>query len=1581
MFCCLNRYTLLTLALVWSATSLGSAQAQSITSAKDETGTTISHNGDQYDITGGVLSEDGANLFHGFGQFGLTAAEVANFMADPAIQNILGRVTGGNASIIDGLLRVSGGDANLYLINPAGILFGPNARLDLTGSFTALTATGIGFNDTWLSAFGPNDYAALVGNPNRFAFAVDQPAAIFNAGDLAVSPSQMLTLVGGSVINTGTLTAPGGQITVASVPGQSQLRISHENMLLTLELETLAQSPSPLSPTFTPLDLPALLTAGADTHATDLIVNPDGTVRLTGSGLAIAPDSGTTVVSGGVDASCREVFCNASTGGVGGTIAVLGDRVGLVSATVDASGNLGGGSLLVGGGYQGEGPVPNASQTYVDSDSILNASALETGDGGRVVVWADQSTQFYGEILAQGGISAGNGGFVEVSGLQTLIFDGQVDTSALNGYVGTLLLDPLDITVSSEGFEQTTVMFEDFPEQDAFIAASAINNATTNVLFQATNDITFDVPVSISETGIGLTAQANNNIFVNADITTDGGDIVLNANWDGVEAGAIFVADADITSNGGDIILGGGSDPLNNPAVGSTEFDADGVSLLGAMLDSGAGDITLTGRGGNGVDGNGVELAGSTLRSTSGAINLNGIGGEGDPVEGSFNEGIVLLEGSLITSDSGAITLNGEGGAGMESDGIDLFSNEASIQSNSGAITLNGIGGNGEDSDGIDLVGSIRSDSGAIILNGEGGIGVESDGIDLTDQEITSNSGSINSKGGAITLTGISGIGGNSAGIVLNGGILSATNNAPITLTADEINVDGEISGNNTLTLEPFTPEFDVTIGGSLSDSRLNLDAADIGNLADGFSQIIIGRPDGLGEIVLVGDAAFLDPVTLQVGLGGFDLTNGTLIGSGNSPLTLIADQALTFSGGINTVNFSTSIISRNGSITIGDIATAGGPLTLTSANGSITTGDINTAGEIGGDVFLNAATAITTGEIDTRGTAGNAGNVILDPSGDVQVSFINAESVRGIGGSITVVAGRFFRATGRFLAQNETVASLSSIGSLGSGDITLTHGGGRLGEPFVVGDATTNGTAAAITSGEFTLDANVPNNPFRTSFNLGDTAPGNIDLITLDFPTIFDPCFGDCSSSRSPRISDDDSKDGRLSSVESSLTVLPKTEAAEAYQRFETRLTREFVDHLGLDETPESMTLPQAQDALRNVQSQTGENPALLFVVFGVSGREKTLAAATRSKAMDRATPEALSLTPRDSDPLELMLVTADADPVYVRIPEAARREVLTMAQRLRRQVTNPYRVGSTTYLVSAQTLYRWLIAPLTPVLEEQEITNIGFIMDSGLRSLPLAALHDGQGFLVESYSVGLIPSLALIDPAYVNLQNAQALVGGASEFIDQTPLPFEPIESETIQSLWPGRRLQNSAFTVDNLQAQRQQTPYGIIHLSTHGEFSPGALRNSYIQFFDNKLRLDQLRNLGWANSSVELISLSACQTALGNRKAELGFAGIAVLAGAKSALASLWKVSDEATTGLMVEFYQQLQTSPSQDSTVPIKAEALRQAQLAMIRGQVVVEADQLRWTGGSTQLPPTLSRDEPLSLSHPFHWAAFTLVGTP
>ena len=163
-----------------------SVRAQSITPATDGTNTIVTPEGNKLNIEGGSLSGDGANLFHSFEKFGLDANQIANFLSNPEIRNILGRVVGNDASVINGLIQISGGNSNLFLINPNGIIFGENAQLNINGDFTATTATGIGIGNNWFNAFGDNDYQILIGTPNQFAFDFKESGSIINAGNLEV---------------------------------------------------------------------------------------------------------------------------------------------------------------------------------------------------------------------------------------------------------------------------------------------------------------------------------------------------------------------------------------------------------------------------------------------------------------------------------------------------------------------------------------------------------------------------------------------------------------------------------------------------------------------------------------------------------------------------------------------------------------------------------------------------------------------------------------------------------------------------------------------------------------------------------------------------------------------------------------------------------------------------------------------------------------------------------------------------------------------------------------------------------------------------------------------------------------------------------------------------------------------------------------------------------------------------------------------------------------------------------------------------------------------------------------------------
>jgi CHAT domain-containing protein len=430
----------------------------------------------------------------------------------------------------------------------------------------------------------------------------------------------------------------------------------------------------------------------------------------------------------------------------------------------------------------------------------------------------------------------------------------------------------------------------------------------------------------------------------------------------------------------------------------------------------------------------------------------------------------------------------------------------------------------------------------------------------------------------------------------------------------------------------------------------------------------------------------------------------------------------------------------------------------------------------------------------------------------------------------------------------------------------------------------------------------------------------------------------------------------------------LPSNVAAAIF-RVEDRLTREFSDYLNLPPSTTALgTLEDAQNTLRSVQQATGIKPALIYISFVPKG--STVPPSYTSSRLLQVEKQLQA-----SDELELMVIGPEFAPVRYRIPGTSRRQIMEAIEKFHAEVTNPVKRNTKSYLPVAQQLYQWIVAPLEAELQAQGIQNLSFISDMGLRSIPMSALHDGKGFLIERYSVGSMPSLSLTDTDPANFKNTQVLAMGASQFANMSPLPAVETEVATITpQQWPGKSFLNEAFTLANLKSQPQQQSYGMIHLATHAQFRPGEPSESFIQLWDTKLRLDQLRQMGWQSPQIEMLVLSACRTAVGDRDAELGFGGLAVQAGVKSALATLWYVSDEGSLALMAEFYAQLKTAP-------IKTEALRQAQLAMLRQDVRIEGGMLHTSFGNLPLPPELANQGRQNFSHPYYWSGFRMIGNP
>ena len=270
---------------------------------------------------------------------------------------------------------------------------------------------------------------------------------------------------------------------------------------------------------------------------------------------------------------------------------------------------------------------------------------------------------------------------------------------------------------------------------------------------------------------------------------------------------------------------------------------------------------------------------------------------------------------------------------------------------------------------------------------------------------------------------------------------------------------------------------------------------------------------------------------------------------------------------------------------------------------------------------------------------------------------------------------------------------------------------------------------------------------------------------------------------------------------------------------------------------------------------------------------------------------------------------------------------------------------------LAIAQNLYNLLIKPAEAELQKNNIKTLAFVLDGSIKNLPMAALFDGKQYLIEKYNLALTPGLQLFAPRPLENNDLKVLVGGLSESRQGfSSLPGVKTEINQIKSEIASEVLINQTFTTKLLEKQITKTPFPVVHLATHGQFSSNA-KDTFVLTWDNRINVKQLGQLlqnrdTYSKNPIELLVLSACQTAEGDKRAALGLAGVAVRSGARSTLASLWAVDDQSTSAFMVEFYKQL-SQPNMS-----KAQALRQAQISLIKQS---------------------------GFKHPFYWAPFVLIG--
>lgn len=270
------------------------------------------------------------------------------------------------------------------------------------------------------------------------------------------------------------------------------------------------------------------------------------------------------------------------------------------------------------------------------------------------------------------------------------------------------------------------------------------------------------------------------------------------------------------------------------------------------------------------------------------------------------------------------------------------------------------------------------------------------------------------------------------------------------------------------------------------------------------------------------------------------------------------------------------------------------------------------------------------------------------------------------------------------------------------------------------------------------------------------------------------------------------------------------------------------------------------------------------------------------------------------------------------------------------------------------AQQAYNWLIRPIETDLAQSEVKTLVFILDSPLRNIPMSVLHDGEKYLLEKYAVVLSPGLQLIEPQPIAIKQLRAITAGLTEARDGfPPLNYVIDELDTIQSLVPTTEiLLNDEFTSNAFQKEISQLSFSVVHLATHGQFSSSA-EDTFILTWNDRINVNQLNSLLQSRNprnqeSIELLVLSACETLKGNKRAGLGLAGVALRAGARSTIATLWRVNDEATALLMGQFYQEL----ANQNTSVSKSEALRQAQLNLLNNS---------------------------RFNRPYFWASYIIVG--
>jgi filamentous hemagglutinin family protein len=1117
------------------------------------TGPQVTAGSAQIGTSGNAMTVTNApNTVINWNTFSIGQGNAVSFAQQSSSSVVLNRVVGGQLSDIQGRLSSNG---QVFLINPSGILVGAGAVID-TAAFVASTLPMLDadFLQGRLRFSGDGASGSIV---NHGMIRTGVGGRVILAAPL-IENAPAYDGQGVAIPNTGLISAPGGKILLAA--GQ-KLTVG------SLDLEGIQFEVQ--APTDAVLNVGRLLAdggavnvlAGTLRHSGDIransltrdeagqiVLRAKGDIELSagsltrsdgriGGGVTIESASGRTRVEGQVSA--------IGSTGAGGRVDVFGETVSLGgSALVNVSGASGGGSIRLGGDYQGANPdVRNARLSFVGSGVRLRADATREGDGGRIIVWADEETRFLGSLSARGGPNGGNGGFSEVSGKGELLFLGGANLGAAQGVAGSVLLDPLDLFIDTRGGINPAIIDEttDFPDNAATVSPATLAGIVGNVTLFASRDMRFNSAITLTGNAQGLSAQAGRDLQIGAGITTAGGAVSLNAgrNLSTFGTSAINTGGGNVTITAGQAISG--SSFNINAGTGSVTATSAAGSLSAGIV-SGSGGINLASTGGN--------LNTSTLTST-GAVTLTSTGSIST---GSVTSGAALAMTAPGFVSTGNLTTGG-GTVNVQSSGSSV-----------GTGNINTVAGAGPAGGAVTLSATSSSVSTSSITAGNANVGLSGTSVSTGTITTTANVSLVASDGNvsatvndaaAVTATASRSAGSTSSASVSlsSSSATTALNATTVTATAGNcsfssscpsanVSISG-LSGVNVGTVTATAPATSnqavpfnsvsesVTINGQngpilamsptsqVTAANVTLQTTQgagggIGTIATPLrvdvERTFTFRPNGEFGVLLNGSGP--NQLSMQLGVAATGLNyTGSLSRPGQITLAATAtDTAVTVSnftitGGFNDLVFSSgpsvsldvpngSLIAQNVNVPAGDQVgrippfsitnvIQGLPVTLSGRDGLTVSSYTRAAGGFAkSTAFSSSLGAVTLGTI-------NADRDPVSINAGADMSLTGGLTTRG---NVTINAATAGADTG-----NVTIGGAGIDTTTGTGNVSITASSAIAGQGEI--RSGTDGAGLEVTSGgTVTLNARaVDTAGFGNPFDVSGTSVS----ITTSGPTI----------------------------------------------------------------------------------------------------------------------------------------------------------------------------------------------------------------------------------------------------------------------------------------------------------------------------------------------------------------------------------------------------------------------------------------------------------------------------------------------